>query len=279
MQTPQVFLVTGPWASGKTLASVFTASHFNNNIPIKITSDRTGLESAAIHDYGYDPNLGETRSPVFCEVNEWGPPGQIQFTMNDGFALQIVREEMVQHMKNHLQSGEGILLAEVAVGPNVKRTEDDCGILFQTTEHLIGLMEAANISAEGKVHFIQLNADMETRLERQGKREDPTAREAFTRFAGSGGELVRYTGDSQLTQRLENLGCRVSLIENGSGTNLSGLAEALGVSQISPEIAFTTYAQLLDSSSLVRIPPTKFESHPLRLSSLEGNLPKSKELR
>lgn len=279
MSEPKVLLVTGKWASGKTLACGLAATNLGENNSLKITSDRTGLESAAMYDYGYNPSSGETRTPVFSDVSSWGPPGQTRFTMKDGFALQIVRENIIKHIETHLESGEGILLAEIAIGPDVRLKEGYHGTLFQTTEHLIGIMENANISAGGQIHFFQLEADMETRLERQGLRNDPTARKAFSLFAGDGGELVQRKGDNKLRNRLENLGCLVTVVENGSEFSVADLAESFGVLPKNPETAFATYAQLLESNSLIRITPTKFEGHPLRSFALEGTVAKSKEFR
>lgn len=273
MSLSQVHLITGKWSSGKTYVCTLLASQLLGKTPIKFIGDRTGLEDAAIFDYGYDPETGlEARKPIFCDVDQWGPIGQIQFTMRDGFAMHVVRDQIVSAIQTHGLQNEGALIIEIAIGPDVKRNEGQFGTLIQSTKNLADRLLQIDIPTETDLFFYQIESEMETRLTRQGIRDDLTAKKAFDLYAGNGGELTTLE-----KKKMQSHGWHVQSLENGNKVSHQDLALKLNIPPLDPQIAYQEiYPQLLHPEILIRIPPEKFEGHPLRLNP-EGAKPTSKE--
>lgn len=267
----EVLLVTGKWASGKTYAASLLAAAHAHRGPLRFVSDRTALEDGVFYDHGMRTASDQPRRrPRHSDVSRWGPRGKVQFTVSDGYLYHVARTEIVRAMRRHLDGGEGVLVAEVAIGPDVRRAPGPFGAFAQTTEGLVGALEEAGVRGDGQnATFVQLDSPLETRLDRQGVRSDKTAQDAFLLYAGEGGELVRHAGDAGLVARLVALGWRVRLVRN-EGLGPEGLAAALGVAPLSVEEARATYERLVSPCTLVSIPPEAFSAAEQRLLEAGG---------
>lgn len=253
----EVHLITGKWASGKTYACSLLAAGLASR-GLRFISDRTALEDGVLFDHGKaDPTDGQSRPPRFSDVTDWGTRGSVQFTVRDGYLLNVARTAIVRAIKDHLARGAGVLIAEVAIGPDVLRREGAHGVFAQTTEDLVERLEAEDVRGDGSLRFVQLEAPYDERLRRQGARSDAVARRAFDLYAGDGGELVRHPGDDALVRRLQALGWSVRVVGNdGIGEHV---ARALEVPPLDAEEARQVYARLLSSAAVISVPARAFD--------------------
>ncbi len=189
----QAVIIVGNWASGKTeLLRFYEEQLALHDVPVAIDSDRLRFEEGVLRDavaHGvYDPEQG-IHVGEHSYLTKDGLPGFRHFRVRDGVIPNGAHEKMIADIA---QNPEGLLrLVEFAMGPNVYEFEGQKRTTFyQDGQYLLELIERYGL--RDKVLVIELVAPLETRLNRQMRRDDNTDMEAFRAFAADGGELYPY---------------------------------------------------------------------------------------
>lgn len=271
----KIIVISGPWASGKTgLVGALHQKLKTDGEVVRLVSDRILLEEAARFDYDLDESGVARRDSVFIGVEEWGERGHVKFLVKDGFAMRRVHEFMAQAMQDHAKQGEGILIAELAIGPNIdlssQGAEGEWQFLRQETDYLAQLFFDSGLNVAGtESEFNQIQDPWEARYKRQAGRKDSVAEDAFQFLAGDGGGL---TSPGRRILR-DKIGFIVETVNNDAEVKFDGLTEYLFGIPMSREDAYASYSRLLsDDNSQVLPPRDWFEGHPKRLSNTEGGL-------
>lgn len=153
----------------------------------EIVSDRILLENAVVQDVqtsGIKREDGamEGAHSILFDGNQ--PPGRKVFEVRDGLLLNEVHDYMVEIAGSH-QSPSGLLL-EYATGPDVNFPDVP---LLQSGTSLIERFYRLPASKDHHIHVVEIDASLDERLRRNGRRIDGMREETFLKYFPDGGEL------------------------------------------------------------------------------------------
>ncbi len=172
-----------------------------------LVSDRLLLEEAVVEDVRSsgairgDGAMEGSHSILFDGDKS---PGRKVFEVTDGILLNRVHDAMVR-LAGHHGDSRGMLF-EYATGPDVINLPREG--LFQSGKSLLGRFQKFPKQPDHNILVVEIDASLEERLRRNGRRIDGMRKETFLRYFPDGGEL-RDEGD-----KLRELGIQFVHIDN-----------------------------------------------------------------
>lgn len=184
-----VMIVGKPGACKTTSTGSILLEANRNGFKPAYDSDRLRLEDRVVKDTkgGWTDEKHNIHGPHSFLIDGNKPPGRKVFQVTDGTMLNQEHDEMTRLALTH-RNREGMIF-EVALGNDKHFLDAPDDPLLQSGESFLRRLSGFKVGHDRRLVILEINADKEYRLQRNGIRIDGMAEETIEAFFGDGCEL------------------------------------------------------------------------------------------